>query len=192
MKTNGITTETYENFLVDAGAVYAFDDETEVSDLSDSDIIGATRDGNSFTIEQDIRTMEVDGAKGPVKGSRRIVGINAQITANIIEMGSDKFQLALPGSSSEEYPDTEATHDKITRDLQIALEDYKNIALVGEIHGNDEPFIGVIKNGLSDDNIEISTADDDEAGLAITFTAHFDPEDLDTEPWEIYYPKASA
>ena len=192
MKTHGITgPETYENFLVDAGAVYVFDDETEVEDLTDNDILGATRDGNSFTVEQEIREMEVDGAKGPVKGSRRITNINAQIVANIIEMGSEKFQKALPGSVTEDYPDTEPTHDKITRELQIALEDYENVALVGEIHGKDEPIICVIKNGLADEGLSIDTSDDDEAGLEITFTAHFDPENLDEEPWEIYYPQSA-
>ncbi|MCK8826408.1 hypothetical protein MWH25_01425 [Natroniella acetigena] len=189
LKRHGISKETYKNFLIDAGAVYAFDDETDIENLTDEDILGATRDGNSFTIEQEFREMEVDGAKGPVKGSRRIINVMVQLTANIIQMSTDNFLKALPGASAEDHPDTDATHDKISRKIGDALEYVGRLALVGTIHQTDEPIICVLKNGLHDDNFSIETSEDDEATLELNFTGHFDPENLDEEPWEIHYPK---
>lgn len=184
---HGITTETYKRFLVDAGAVFKNYGET------DEALIGATRDGNTFTIEQEIKEMEVDGQKGPVKGSRRITRVTARITANFVEFTTTIMKLALPGSSVTDYPETEPTHDEIKRALQIALSDYvDSIALVGNKSGTDEPIICGIKNALADGNFEVSEADGEEATISIQFTAHFGPEALDEEPWFIRNPKEEA
>lgn len=190
LKTHGITSETVENFLVDAGAVYYFDD----GDKENPDnwtLMGATRDGNNYTVEQEIKYMEVDGVKGELKGNKRIISVMPQLTANFVEMSSERFADALPGSSVADFPDADSTHDQITRSLQIALTDYiDNIALVGEVHGKDQPIVCIINNALASDNLGIDTADGDEAGLSITFSGHFNTADLETEPWEVLYPKA--
>lgn len=181
---HGITNETYKRFVVDAGAVYKNYGET------DEALIGATRDGNTFTIEQEIKEIAVDGQKGPVKGLRRVTRVVARITANFVEFTTDILKLALPGSTVEDYPEEEPTHDEIKRALQIALSDYcDNIALVGNKSGTDEPIICGIKNALADGNFEVSEADGEEATISIQFTAHFDPENLDEEPWFIRNPK---
>ena len=190
LKTHGITTETVKNFIVDAGAVYYFNDADKETPSS-WNLMGATRDGNSYTVEQEIRYMEVDGVKGELKGNKRIINVIPQLTANFIEMSAERFADALPGSTIVDFPTIDSTHDQITRSLEIALSDYMdNIALVGEVHGKDQPIICIIKNGLASGNLEISTADDDEAGLSITFNGHFGVSDLSTEPWEVLYPKA--
>ena len=62
------------------------------------------------------------------------------------------------------------------------------MALVGEISGSQEPVICIIKNALVDGNFNIDTADKEEAGLEVTFTGHFDPDEMDEEPWEIRFP----
>jgi hypothetical protein len=181
---HGLTNETYKRFVVDAGAVYKNYGET------DEALIGATRDGNTFTIEQEIKEIAVDGQKGPVKGLRRVTRVVARITANFVEFTTDILKLALPGSTVEDYPEEEPTHDEIKRALQIALSDYcDNIALVGNKSGTDEPIICGIKNALADGNFEVSESDGEEATISIQFTAHFDPEDLDEEPWFIRNPK---
>ena len=181
---HGITDKTYKHFVIDAGAVYLNYGEP------DEKLIGATRDGNTFTIEQEIKEIEVDGAKGPVKGFRRITNVTARITANFVEFTTDILKLALPGSTVEDYPETEPTHDEIKRALQIALGDYhKNIAIVGNKSGTDKPFVCGIKNALADGNFEVSESDGEEATISIQFTAHFDPENLDEEPWFARNPK---
>lgn len=188
MPYHGITTETVKRFFVDAGAVYVN------YGLGNERLLGATRDGNEFVVEQEVREIPVDGAKGPLKGARRIVNVYARITANLIEMTAENFLLALPGADATAYPDdVSKTHDSIRRIRNIQLTDYvDNIALVGTISGSDQPIICIVENALADGNLQLSTADNDEAALTIQFTAHFDPADLDTEPWEVRYPTIPA
>ena len=45
-----------------------------------------------------------------------------------------------------------------------------------------------MKNALCDGNFEIGMSDNEESVLKVQFTAHFDPADMDDEPWRIWYP----
>ena len=184
VQTHGITTETVKRFILDAGAVYL--NLGEASEV----LLGATRGGNVFLVEQNIRTMEVDGARGPVKGARRIIAVRARITANLLEIDADALVKILPGSAKTDYPSAEAkTHDSIKRIRDIIDGDYlTNVAIVGKISGADEDFIGIVKEALSDENMELTTADKEEGVIAVTFTGHFDPANLSEEPWEIRFP----
>jgi hypothetical protein len=181
----GITSNTYKKFIVDSGAAYLNYGEAGQT------VLGATRGGSTFTIETEYRDMPVDGAKGAVKGGRRITMVNATLTVNLLELSATFMAKALPGSTVADYPATIGkTHDKITRGLAIALTDYAtNVALVGEVTGNDtNPAVFLVKNALADGNFEIAMTDGEEPVLAITFKAHFDPSSMDTEPWEIRFP----
>lgn len=180
-KTSGITKNTVKNLLLDAGAVYLNYGEP------DERILGATRDGASFQVEQEVREIEIDGARGPLKGARRVISEHARITANIVEITKDNMLAALLGTESTDDGD----HYKITRSVgYVADEDYiTNVALVGEIQGSDEPFICIIKNALADGELNIETTDEDEASIELQFTAHFDPESIEESPWEIRVPK---
>jgi len=184
MGVHGITTETVKRFLIDAGAVYLNYEE------ADERLLGATRGGNQFVVEQDVREIEMDGAKGPVKGARRIIEVRAKIVANLLELTAENLQKILAGSTKEDYPSGEGkTHDKITRNTDISDSDYLvNVALVGQVSGSDNNFIGIIKNALATENMELSTEAREEGVLEVTFEGHFDPADLDTEPWEIRFP----
>jgi hypothetical protein len=180
----GITTNTVKRFFVDAGAVYLN------YGLENERLLGATKGGNTFTIEQEIREMEADGARGPMKGARRIIRSVARCVANLVEITADNILVMLPGATKEDYPSAEAkTHDKITRVRDIQDGDYiNNVALVGRISGADENFIGIVENVLADGNISANAVDKDEAAVEVQFTAHFDPAAMDEEPWEIRQP----
>lgn len=187
--THGITTETVKNFMVGAGAVYVNFDEP------DERLLGATSGGNSFNIEQDVREAEPDGRPGPVKGMRDIVEVRARLSVSLMEMTTENFKLAIAGSESRPFPDpTAATHDEIFRNRQLNWDsDYiKNIALVGKVKGSEQPAVFIIENGLQDENVELGTEDREEAVLEVTFTGHFDPANMDQEPWRILYPKTGA
>jgi len=182
-RQHGVTVESYRRMVIDAGAVYKNYGET--GEL----LLGATRGGNTFTIETEYREMPVDGAKGPVKGSRRITRVNAKIVANFVEFTETILGLALPGSASA----VDGDYTVITRALTLALSDYNtNIAIVGEVAGSNDPVVCIIENVIADGNLEIALADNEEAVAAVTFTAHFDPDALDAEPWEIRWPDVTT
>lgn len=187
---HGITQDTYKRLVIDAGAVY----KDFVDQANPGTLLGATRGGSTFTIEQEIKDMAVDGAKGPVKGSRRITKVNVKLAVNFIEHTANIWNYALPGSEYEDNFTTTISpvdddHVEFRRRLKIELADYiGNIVIVGQISGTDQAVVCGIKNALADGNFEMAFSDNEEAGLAVQFTAHFDPADLDEEPWILWYP----
>ncbi len=187
---HGVSSDTYKRLIIDSGAVY-YD---FVDQANPGTLLGATRGGSTFTIEQEIKDMAVDGAKGPVKGSRRITKINAKLVVNFIEQNIDIWNKALPGSEySDDFATTEdpadAFHTEFRRHLEIALTDYiDNIVLIGQVTGTDQAVVCGLKNALGDGGFEFAFVDNEEVGLTVQFTAHFDPEDLDSEPWILWYP----
>lgn len=182
---HGITADTYNRFTIDSGAVYT--GFTNFSSMGT--LLGATRGGNSFAIEQEVREMEADGAHAPVKGSRRIVRTSAKLTVNFLEHTLDGFKRLLVASGSATF---ETSWDAITRDTVILAADYlSDVTLVGEVSGTTTGACAFkLDNALVDSNFEIAFTDKEEGVVAATFTAHQDPSDLDTEPWTIYWPNA--
>lgn len=182
---HGITTQTLENIFVDAGKVMLNYGETGTERA-----LGATMGGNSFTVEAEIKDIRPDGARGPVKGGRRITEVMVKLVVNLFEITKENLLAALPGSTATPYPaETGSTHDSITRAGNIKDTDYfKNIALIGTITGKTNPVIIIVKNALVDGGFELGAEDKEEGTIELTFTGHFDPANMDNEPWEIRYP----
>jgi hypothetical protein len=185
-RQHGVTTETYERLVIDAGQVRKnYVDENDIGTL-----LGATRGGSVFAVETELREMPVDGAKGPVKGDKRIIKVTATLECNFVESTSEIFKRILCGSAAADYPTETPTHDDITRSLQLSASDYlTNVVIIGEVAGSAEPVILFIENALSDGKLSMSLADNDETVNKIKFIGHFDPEDLDAEPWKIRFPQ---
>jgi hypothetical protein len=188
-KTHGITTDTTKRFAIGSGAVFLN------LGVTGERLLGATRGGNTFTVEQEIKIIEVDGARGPLKGARRIIESTAKIKANLLELTTANLMLAMAGSTAVNWTDTTSapatnTHDEIRRVRNLSDLDYiTNIAIVGKVSGTNENIICMVYNALSDEGLELAFEDKEEGVLEVTFTAHFDPTDLDTEPWGIRFPK---
>lgn len=185
-RRHGITADTYKRFIIDSGAVYT----GFTTFASPGTLLGATKGGSQFTIEQEIKDMEVDGARGPVIGSRRITMVKATLTINFIEHTLTNLKRALVGSSSA----VEQTNwDKITRALAVSDSDFlTNIAIIGEVSGDSDAMGILIDNAIVDGNFELTLADKEEGVIAMQYTAHFSPTNLgagtDTEPWSLIWP----
>lgn len=73
---------------------------------------------------------------------------------------------------------------------EIGDTDYiDNVAIVGNVSGKTYPVICIVKNALAEGPFSLSTAPRDEAVPVVIFTGHYLPDYLDTEPWEVRYPK---
>ena len=184
-RRHGITSSTYTNIIIDSGAVYK---DWGVS--GGNTLLGATRGGSSFEVKTEIRHMDVDGARGLVKLGERITNVEVVLVANFIEISSDLLNYALPGSDVTTTT-AAASWDTITRALELATGDYfTNIAIVGEVAGTTNPVVCIVKNPLSNGELSMTFADKEETALPVTWNGHFTTSDLDTEPWEILYPKS--
>ncbi|MBA7516390.1 hypothetical protein ES705_08438 [subsurface metagenome] len=93
---SGLSAKTPERIFVDAGAVYLN------YGLSDERLLGATRGGNEFNLNREIRDIEVDGVRGSVKGLRRRTVCRPQITCNLIELSLDNLLKAIAGANQDE------------------------------------------------------------------------------------------
>lgn len=93
---SGITKDTPDRIFVDAGAVYLN------YGLPSERLLGATRGGNEFNLNREIKDIEVDGVRGSVKGLRRVTVCRPQITCNLIELSLDNLLKAIAGANSAE------------------------------------------------------------------------------------------
>ena len=185
MAQHGITTETVKRMILDAGAVYVNYGET------DERLLGATQGGNTFTVEREVKQIEMDGARGPVKGARRIISEKAILTVNLLEHSTENWKMILTAADVTDVLDTDGVTkiaDEI-RTRQILDSDYiKNIALVAEVSGTSQPVVIILYNALADDEIEMELAHTEEGVPEVAFAAHWDPADMETSPYAIRFP----
>jgi hypothetical protein len=188
---SGVSSQSVERFVIDAGAVYI-----NLGEI-DERLLGATRGGNSFEVEQDIKLVEIDGVRGASMGARRVIESNARIICNLLELSTENILLAIAGATATDWTDPsiepaplEPSHDQIRRTRNITDIDFvKNVAIVGKISGSEENIICMVYNALSDGGFTLGMEDREEGVLEVTFTAHYDLDNVDEEPWSISYPK---
>lgn len=148
--------------------------------------IGLTRGGGQFTIEKEIRNIEADGDRGPVKD--RIVQDKAtpKLTINTLEVISENISKLYAGIKYT--PNSDHDKNKINGKGKIELSDYNDeVKWVGKTKGGKEVVIKVL-NAINLENFDWTLADKDEVVATLTYTGCYEedsPEDF--EPWEIEF-----
>ena len=166
---HGVTATTPDHLLLDVGVVY-------LGAVSPANKIGATRGGIEWNLNRTIRNMEADGAIGDVKGMKRRENVRPTLTVNALEMTLANLQKFIPGANLNGTTITGG---------EIATADYiDEINVVGRRSDGATVTVKLL-NCLPEGDLSGSLNDNDEAVLSPTFVAHFDPSDLDTEPWSI-------
>lgn len=186
----GLTSNTAKHLQLDAGAFLVdYDIKTDTWETAKATkLLGATSGGGSFSAVPTIRKIEVDGAKGAVKGLQEIDDWVVTLTANVKEITADSIKLSLAAATAKEV-DTPAGYTHIQPKAELELEDYhENMTWVGRLSGSNNPVIIVVKNALATNGLTISFADKNEGVIPITVTGHYDPDKLDEPPFDIYYP----
>src|SRR4051812_22507822 len=133
-RQTGVSASTPFNLLVDAGAVYI-----NYGELNER-LLGATRGGNTFRVNQDFRSIEADGIPGAINAMTRIINVEVMMTARMLELSAENLLLAFPGATNTPAaivpPATESVHQSIRRARNIQASDFMtNVALVGTIQG---------------------------------------------------------
>lgn len=192
---SGVTANTTKHLQLDAGAFLKnFDPTTDTWESAKATkLIGATAGGGSFAAVPTIRRIEVDGVKGATKGFEALDEWQVTMTANVKEITAEALKLALATGTSAATKSPSGVsannYDLITADNDLADSNYlTNITWVGTLSGSNLPVIIVLKNALCTNGLTLTTADKAEGVIALTFTGHYDPSDLEEVPFEIYYP----
>ena len=137
--------------------------------------IGVTRGGVTFTPGIPLRNIEFDGSQGATKGFVRNDKGNPTMTATILELTQTNLQQLIPGSA--------LTGDVIASGGQIKTTDYLYaVKWVGYRAENATDTIEIVMNNvLCTEPITLTSADNDEATVAITLTAHYDLDAAETD-----------
>lgn len=179
---SGITANTEKRLVLDSGALYRNYGET------DEQLIGATRGGATFTVEREDREIEVDGTRGPVIGLKRTVRHTAMLEMTLIEVSEQTFLDLTRGTSV-----SDGTHLEISPDNSIVSGDYyTNVALVAEINNESDPIIIKLLNALVAQEWDISTEDQDEGEISVTFEAHYSVSAINDPPYRILLPVSAS
>lgn len=190
-KISGFTSNTAENLLLNAGAYFKNfypEKDTFETAVESGKLIGATKGGGEFSAVPTIRQIEADGVAGRAKGMEVIDSWDVYLKATVLEVKKESIVQSLCAASVDE--ETNSDYDIITARSEIAIDDYiDNVAWVGTLSGSNKPVIIIVKNALNTEGLKLTTQDKNEATISMTFYGHYTQEDLDSPPFDIYYPK---
>jgi hypothetical protein len=191
---SGYTEKSMKNLLLDSGAYFKnfeIGTDTFESAVDAGKLIGATQGGGQFVAKGVFRQIEFDGVLGKAKGADVLEAWEVSIQANVKEITTETLALALGLS----YIDTttDATYNIVTGKNHVEEEDYiDNITWVGTLSGSDEPVIIQVYNAFNTEGLTLDVKPKSEAVISMKFEGRYDATDLDTPPFNIYYPKAEA
>ena len=190
---SGFNSGTAEKLLLDAGAFFKnFVVGTDTFDtaVTANKLIGATSGGGTFSAVPTIRQIPIDGVKGAAKGLQVIDEWLVTLMANVKEVSPESIQLALGAATIVDGP---TGYKKISANNYIELTDYvDNVVWVGKLSGSNTPVIIEVLNAISLGGITLNMADKSEGLIPTTFTGHYDDSELDSPPFNIYYPDATV
>lgn len=189
VSTVGVTKQTAERMLLDAGAIYK-NLKKEDGEWT-GEALGATSGGNEFVVEIEQRQPEIDGIKTRIKGLSFVEEHESHLVVNLKELTAKNIQLAIGPADIDESGEE---FDVITGRTTIEDDDYlENIAYVGRLSGSKKPVIIILKNALSAEGFTLGSEDNDEAVVPITFNAYVDFDDAQAgkTAYEIHWPKTS-
>lgn len=187
---NGVTANTPKNILFGAGTIHkGLKYSGDAWNFTES-LAGATSGGSKLSIVPEVTAIEVDGALVKTKGLNVKTGETASMEVNFIELTEDIIMSSTFGAlgTSEDV-----NFDVIESKAAIEEGDYwENIAFVGKtLEGKN--IIAILDNALCTSGFEQEGKNKEGTIGKYTFECNAElTGDLDTLPWRIYYPKASA
>ena len=145
--------------------------------------IALTRGGGSFNIEREYRQIEADGDYGPVKGRIRKRRSVAKLTVRALQLLPDNLPKLFPATSNTEQDGT----DTWTAKTDVETDDYQStVTWTGKTKGG-RPVVITLNDAINLESIEWPLVDKDEVVPELTYSAAYDPNDRETEPWNVTY-----
>lgn len=134
----GISADTPDRIIIDAGAVYLN------YGLGSQRLLGATRGGNEFNLNRTSKNIEIDGLKGSVKGLKRIIEVNPQITANLLELSVDNLIAAIGGAKQSDLGYIDLEHISGAAQAEFDLNQNKIVENSEKVYVKDATGLGVL------------------------------------------------
>lgn len=186
-KFTQVRTDTFENIQINAGILL---NEFTPSDGSytNENIIGATTGGNQFNSNAEFSDYgeDIDNVPNNTMQMKRITGYNPVLSGTFVAMNTKLGQMLVAAADIDSGDETHI----IPRN-SLNENDFKDIWLVGDYstkNGKEKGgFIAIhIKNALSTGGFQMQTTKDGKGQFSYEFTGHYDMENIDDVPFEIY------
>lgn len=195
---HGISGETSGNLILDVGNMYEGLDLTALEAVGVSQLdnalltardMGATRGGASFETGKEIRFLEIDGRRFPIKGLSRIDAYEPSLTIQILEQSDENIEAYLGNydrTSHTAYVEYELS-------LVVQTADYlSNVCIVTALSNVDTLIIVALENALAVDSIEFPLEDKSEVVTEVRFVGHALDSAPDDSPFHLYFPQSAT
>lgn len=191
-KYTQVRADTWESIQINAGVlVKAFIPATGA--YNKSDILGATNGGVSFASNPEYIDYgsDIDNVPANTKQLKRVQSYNPELsgTFTVVDTTLGKQLIAAADIDSND-----STH--IIPRNALDESDFEDIWLVGDYstkNGANGGYCAVhVKNALSTGGFQWQTTKDGKGQFAFTFTGHYDLEDIDDIPFEVYIKSGNA
>lgn len=193
--TTPLRKETYKSLQLNAGVTLVnfdlsqYDSAEELKAaiaakvLANTDLLGATRGGGTFTITRDIRQVEADGARMRFVGGEIVDSADAYLSETLIEITPQHLKQILGNV------DITTSGLVTTLTLRTAFEDgdyLQNIVWVGD---TSEGYMAIeLKNALNTADFTFTFADKNEGTCTVEYHAHqASVSDYDELPAKMYF-----
>ncbi len=187
---HGVTEDTIKNIPFGAGTIHKNLKYTNGTwNFADS-LVGATSGGSKFSIKPEYTPLDIDGVNVDFVGGDVKTGETATMDVNWAELSTDIIKTALNGV---EGVSEDENFTLIESKPNVEKGDYwENIAFVGKTLDKRD-IIVIMDNALCTSGMELEGKKKAQGVLATSHKCTADiTSDLDTLPYHIYYPKASA
>src|SRR5699024_2186430 len=89
----------------DAGAIYKNLKYNPDTKEWEGELFGATHEGNTITIEQEYRTIEIDGVFVDAVGQKALQSSKGMLEINVKEITAENIRMAINGTVRDAKPD---------------------------------------------------------------------------------------
>lgn len=198
--TTPLRPDTFKNLVLNAGIMLKDFDYSTISTVSAmktaisnaiagnssalGTILGATRNGGSFTVTRELRQPDVDGRRYGFKGDTFVDSMDAQISTTLVEITPDNILTSFATGATS----TTGSVEVLKVATEIDTDDYlTNVCWVGDVAGGGYMLI-CLKNALNEADVNLSWTDKGEVTLPVEFHAkQANVGDYDYAPFEIVY-----
>lgn len=151
---------------------------------SGDNILGATRNGGSFTVTKETRVPEVDGRRYGFVGDTFVDSSDAYLSTTLVESTPENFALGLSTATVT----TSGQKTTVTMNTAISDSDYiETLCWVGDLA--DGRYVVIeLQNALNTADFTFTFTDKGEGEFPVEFHAHqADVLDYDTAPFAVYF-----
>ena len=179
-KYTKVAADTFEKIQLNAGILLSSFDP-EAPEVVDTNIIGATSGGNSFTATPNYIDYgdDIDNVPANTKELKELDYWEAKMSGSFVSAGTKTAKL-LCGAA-------DVSTGKVTPRNYLKTDDFSDIWWVGDYTNGNDGLIAIrLINALSSGGFSLQSTDNGKGTYAYEFIGHYSLETLDTVPFEIY------